>query len=129
VPGNDTSAGKRHSRHPRKGSKRLSIARTEAAQANTRSHDPYLSAQYRGIKTRRGHKQAIGAVKHSIIVAAWHMLSTGETYHDAGGDYFTRPDPDKQTSASSPSSRASATPSRCRRPQLDPNVISHQAAE
>jgi transposase len=25
------------------------------------------------------------------------MLSTGETYRDAGGDYFTRLDPDKQT--------------------------------
>ncbi len=46
---------------------------------------------------RRGHKKAIGAVRHSIIVACWHMLTTGETYRDQGGDYFTRLDPDKQT--------------------------------
>jgi len=25
------------------------------------------------------------------------MLTTGEVYRDAGGDYFTRLDPDKQT--------------------------------
>ena len=41
--------------------------------------------------------RAIGAVRHSIIVACWHMLTTGEIYRDAGGDYFTRLDPDKQT--------------------------------
>jgi transposase len=97
CPGNDESAGKRRSGRTRKGSRWLSIALTEAAQANTRSRDTYLSAQYRRLRARRGHKKAIGAVKHSIIVACWHMLSTGELYNDAGGDYFARLDPDKQT--------------------------------
>jgi hypothetical protein len=32
----------------------------------------------------------LGAVKHSILVAAWPMLSTGELYRDPGGDYFER---------------------------------------
>src|SRR5438128_437099 len=97
CPGNDESAGKRRSGRTRKGSRWLSIALTEAAQANTRSRDTDLSAQYRRLRARRGHKKAIGAVKHSIIVACWHMLTTGELYNDAGGDYFTRLDPDKQT--------------------------------
>lgn len=97
CPGNDESAGKRRSGRSRKGSKWLGIALTEAAQANTRSRDSYLSAQYRRLKTRRGHKKAIGAVRHSIIIATWHMLTTGEIYRDAGSDYFTRLDPDKQT--------------------------------
>ncbi len=65
--------------------------------AGTRSRDTYLSAQYRRLKPRRGHKKALGAVRHSIIVAAWHMLTTGEIYRDAGGDHFARLDPDKQT--------------------------------
>ena len=95
CPGNDESAGKRRSGRTRKGSRWLGIA-LKAAQANTRSRDTYLSAQYRRLKPRRGHKRAIGAVRHSIIVACWHMLSTGEIYRDAGGDYFTRLDPDKQ---------------------------------
>src|SRR5712691_10592262 len=97
CPGSDESAGKRRSGRTRKGSKWLGIALTEAAQANTRSRDTYLSAQYRRLKPRRGHRKAIGALRHSIIVACWHMLTTGETYRDAGGDYYTRLDPDKQT--------------------------------
>ena len=27
---------------------------------------------------------------HSILVIAWHLLSTGETYDDLGGDYFEK---------------------------------------
>src|SRR4029077_17743307 len=89
-------AGKRRSGRTRKGSRWLGIALTEAAQANTRRREGYLSAQYRRLKPRRGHRKAIGAVRHSIIVACWHMLTTGEIYRDAGTDYFTRIDPDKQ---------------------------------
>ena len=40
---------------------------------------------------------AIGAVQHSIIVAYWHMFTTGETYRDLGGDYFQRRDPERAT--------------------------------
>jgi transposase len=32
-----------------------------------------------------------------MITAIWHMLATGETYHDLGGDYFTNRDPERQT--------------------------------
>jgi transposase len=97
CPGNDESAGKRRSGRTRKGSKWLGIALTEAALAAMRTKDVYLAAQYRRLRPRRGHTSALGAVKHSIIVACWHMLSTGEVYRDAGGDYFTQADPDKQT--------------------------------
>ena len=40
-------------------------------------------------------RSALGAVKHSMLVAIWHMLSTGELYNDPGPDYFTR-DPARQ---------------------------------
>ena len=30
------------------------------------------------------------AVGHSILGIAWHLLSTGETYSDLGGDYFDK---------------------------------------
>jgi transposase len=46
------------------------------------------------IRPRHGHKKALGAVKHSILCACWHMLSTGELYRDLGGDYFQRRDPE-----------------------------------
>ncbi|MGH3520287.1 MAG: hypothetical protein ACRDQ7_23470 [Haloechinothrix sp.] len=29
-------------------------------------------------------------VGHSILVIAWHLLTTGEPYTDMGGDYFDR---------------------------------------
>jgi transposase len=35
-------------------------------------------------------------VKHSIICACWHMLSTGEIYYDLGGDYYSRRNPERQ---------------------------------
>ena len=97
CPGNDRSAGKRRSGKTRHGSKWLDTALTEAAMAATRTNDVYLAAQYQRLRPRRGHGRALGAVKHSILCACWHMLSTGELYHDLGGDYFSRRDPERAT--------------------------------
>ena len=97
CPGNDKSAGRRRSGKTRNGSKWLDFALEEAAMAAIRVKGHYLEAQYRRLKPRRGHKRALGAVKHSILGAIWHMLSTGETYRDLGGDYFTNRDPERQT--------------------------------
>jgi hypothetical protein len=57
----------------------------------------YLAAQYHRLRARRGHGRALGAVKHSILCACWHMLATGEVYRELGGQYFTRRDPDRAT--------------------------------
>jgi transposase len=97
CPGNDQSAGKRRSGRTRKGSKWLGIALEEAALAAIRSKDAYLAAQYQRLKPRIGHGRALGAVKHSMLIAYWHMFSTGETYRDLGGDYFHRRDPERHT--------------------------------
>ena len=97
CPGNDQSAGKRRSGNTRKGSKWLDWTLEESALAAVRSKDAYLAAQYTRLKPRRGHKKALGAVKHSIICAIWHMLTTGELYNDLGGDYFRKRDPERQT--------------------------------
>jgi transposase len=97
VPGNDQSAGKRRSGKTRDGSKWLDFALEEAAMAAIGVKANYPAAQYRRLKPRRGHKRALGAVKHTLICAIWHMLSTGETYRDLGPDYFTNRDPERQT--------------------------------
>jgi len=97
CPGNDRSAGKRRSGKTRHGSKWLDTALTEAAMAATRTSDVYLTAQYHRLRPRRGHGRALGAVKHSILCACWHMLTTGELYRELGGDYFTRRDPEHAT--------------------------------
>ena len=97
CPGNDRSAGKHRSGKTRHGSKWLDTALTEAALAATRTNHVYLAAQYQRLRPRRGHGRALGAVKHSILCACWHMLTTGELYREAGGDYFTRRDPERAT--------------------------------
>jgi transposase len=97
CPGNDQSAGRRRSGRTRKGSKWLDWTLEEAALAAINSKDTYLAAQYARLKPRRGHKKALGAVKHSLLCACWHMLTTGELYHDLGGDYFRKRDPERAT--------------------------------
>jgi transposase len=69
CPGNDQSAGKRRSHKTRNGSNRLDWRLEEAALAATRSKDTYPAAQYARRRPRRGHKKALGAVKHSLLVA------------------------------------------------------------
>ena len=97
APATTESAGKRRSGRTRKGSKWLDWALEEAALAATRTKDVYLQAQYQRLRPRAGHKKALGAVKHSILVACWHMLTTGELYNDLGGDYFRKRDPERTT--------------------------------
>jgi transposase len=97
CPGNDQSAGKRRSGKTRKGSKWLDWALEEAAMAAVRTKGSYLAAHYDRLRPRRGHKKALGAVKHSIICICWHMLTTGELYSDLGGDYFRKRDPERLT--------------------------------
>ena len=90
CPGNDESAGKRRSGKTRKGNPHLRAALIESANAAVRSRDTYLRAQYEQVKRRRGHKKAIVAVAHSILIAAYHVLKDEVPYQDLGGDYFAR---------------------------------------
>jgi transposase len=97
CPGNDESAGRRRSGRTRKGSKWLDWALGEAAMSAIKGKDTYLAAQYARLRVRCGHRKALGAVKHSMICAVWHMLSTGELYNDLGSNYFRRRDPVRTT--------------------------------
>ncbi len=74
CPGNQ-SAGKRRSGHRRNGSKFLGIALQEAALAATRAKGSYLQAQYQRLKPRLGHRRALGAVQHSMLIAYWHIVT------------------------------------------------------
>jgi transposase len=93
CPGNEESAGKRKSGKTRKGDRWLRTALVEAANsAAGRTRGTYLNAQYLRIKRRRGHKKAIVAVAHSILVSAYHILRDGVPYEELGGDYFLQRD-------------------------------------
>jgi transposase len=97
-PGNDQSAGKRRPGHTRQGKAWLRENLIEAALAASRTRDSYLRAQYDRLRSRRGHKRAVVAVAHSIIVAAYYMLRDNVPYDDLGGDYFLRRErPERRT--------------------------------
>ena len=55
----------------------------------------YLVARYRRLAPRLGKTKAIVAIEHSILTAAWRMLTDDVDYHDPGGDYFARLDPER----------------------------------
>jgi hypothetical protein len=68
----------------------------QCATAASRTKASYLGAQYRRLKTRRGHAKAVVAVAASILTIAYQMLRTGEPYRDLGVDYLTRRDPERE---------------------------------
>ena len=128
CPGNDESAGKRRSGKTRKGSKWLRANLTEAATAASRTKDTYLAAQYQRLRARRGHSKAItavGALDARRRLAHAHHRRDLHTTPAATTTPATTPTatPD----ASSPTSKRSGTPSRCRKgPPPDPTRISLQ---
>jgi transposase len=97
CPGNHESAGKRRRVGITPGNRWLRRALIEAARAAARTKGSYFGAQYRQIAKRRGPNKAAVAVAHSLSDLIWHMLTTGECYHDLGDDYFQRRrDPERE---------------------------------
>lgn len=90
CPGNNESAGKRHSGKTRKGNRWLRRILNQAAWAVSRTKNNYLAARYRRLVARRGKKRAIVAIGHKLLVIAHHMLKHGCAYQDLGSDYFDR---------------------------------------
>ncbi len=95
CPGSNESAGRVKSTRTRPGNPYLKGALGIACMSASHSKDTYLSAKYRRIAARRGPIKAVVALEHAMLVTVWNMLTTGETYRDPGGDYFTRRDPEK----------------------------------
>jgi transposase len=90
CPGNNQSGGKRKSGKTRKGSKWLRTALIEAGQAAARTKATALGARYRRLVRHRGHRKAVVAVGHEILVLAHTLLARDTTYHELGADYFDR---------------------------------------
>lgn len=90
CPGNHESAGKRKSGRTRNGNRWLRRTLCQTAWAVTRKKNCYLSAQFRRLAARRGIKRAVMAVAHTMLVIAYHMLKTGQSYHELGGTIWSR---------------------------------------
>src|SRR5207245_9105419 len=109
CPGNHESPGKRRSGKPRQGSKWLNTTLTESAKSASRSKGTYLSAQYSRLRGRRGPGKATGALSHSILVAAYHVLDQHVRYQDLGADYFDQLPANNGRTGSSANSNNSGT--------------------
>jgi len=88
CPGNNESAGRRHSGKTRKGSPWLRSALVQAAWGAAHTKDTYLAAEYARLVGRRGKKRALVAVGHSILLMYHAVLSQKQPYHELGGNYF-----------------------------------------
>ena len=92
CPGNRESAGKRKPASIGKGNSWLRKALAQVAWAAVRTGGCYYRALYHRKKAKGGSKKAIVAVQHALLVAIWHMFSTGSIHEDLGPDHFQRHD-------------------------------------
>ena len=96
CPGNNESAGKRKKGIGSRGNPTLKSTMVQCAQSAVLKKGTFLRAQYDRLVVRRGKKRAIVAVAHSMIIAIWHMLKYDKDYHDLGGDYYNKFNPEKK---------------------------------
>jgi transposase len=90
CPGTDKTAGKNRSGKTMRGSRWVREALTEAAKAAARTKDTYLASHYWQIRGRRGEPKAIGATRHDILVAYYHIVRDRVPYRDLGPDWLAR---------------------------------------
>jgi len=90
CPGQNESAGKHKSGRIRPGNRWLRMTLIEAASLAARSRTTAFGARYRRIARHRGHKKAVVAVAHAMLVTAYHLLDRHLDYREPGIDYFER---------------------------------------
>jgi transposase len=90
CPGQNESAGKRRSGRTRPGNRWLRVALIEAASTAAHTRQTAFAARYHRIARHRGHKKAVVAVAHAMLVTAYHLLARQVDYREPGADYFER---------------------------------------
>ena len=82
APGCNESAGKKKSVKISRAGVYLKPALVEVAHAAIKDKNcDYYAVKYKHICKRRGKKRAIIAIARKILVAIYHMLSTGEVFN------------------------------------------------
>jgi transposase len=94
-PGNNESAGKRHSGGTPKGNRYLRRALTQSAWSLKRKKNCYLTALFWRVSARGGCKKAALAVAHRILIIAWHIIHDGTVYQELGGHHYDRLHPER----------------------------------
>jgi transposase len=89
CPGLHASAGKTKPVGAPKANRWLRGALGDAATACART-PTHLGARYRRLAGRRGPNRAKLAVSHSLLTAAWHIITTDTPHHDLGPEHYLR---------------------------------------
>lgn len=89
-PGNNESAGKRKSGRINQGNRLLKKMLNQCANSIVHAKNNYFAAQFNHLVPRLGVKKAIVAVSHSILIAIYHVLSSGNPFNDLGYDYYNK---------------------------------------
>lgn len=96
APGCNESAGKKKSVKISRAGVYLKPALVEVAHAAVVDKDcNYYAVKYKQLSKRRGKKRAIIAIARKILVAVYHMLSTGEVFNPSDLSQVETNDKDK----------------------------------
>src|SRR6266508_5052032 len=90
CPGTNQSGHRRRSGKTRHGNPWLRTALTQAAHAAARTKNTYLASHYWQIRGRRGDAKAIGATRHDIPIAYYHIISDRVPFRELGPDWLAR---------------------------------------
>lgn len=93
APGNNITGGKRKRAPTLRGNPWTRSLFTECAWSASRKKDSEFRDEYDRYKSRLGHKRAIVAVAHSLVLAVFEVLQTGKPYTKPGAN----PMPDTKT--------------------------------
>src|SRR5215212_2200719 len=87
CPGHHESAGRRGSGRTRPGPRWLTDQLTECARAAVRTKGTYLAAHFAQLRGPRGEPKAIGAIRHDLLVAYYHIVRDQVPYRELGPDW------------------------------------------
>lgn len=96
CPGNKQSGGKRLSSATTQGNGWLRRILGEVAWAAINDRKSIFRARYYRLKPRLGAKQALVAIMHQLLKVIYHLLKTGEVYHEVGAAYDQTANPQRQ---------------------------------
>jgi len=88
CPGNNESAGKRHSGKSPVKNCQVKTIMIEIAWGAVKKKGSYYREKYYSLRARRGTKKAIVAVAHRILKAIFHILKSDMPYHELGDAYL-----------------------------------------
>jgi transposase len=86
APGNHESAGKRQRAPTLRGNPWVRSTLVECAWSASRKKDSKFHQLYERLKPRLGHKRAIVAVAHSLLLTIFQVLASGQPYTQPGAN-------------------------------------------